>query len=424
MINPLLKPQQVARLEELANQSGEQTYPRRARILLLYQAGKETGEIAEIVGISRRSARYWRSEFVKRGMEIFSPARRRSGQPRRPEKRIPTSAAKSPRQHVRPHYPRVRNKVGIKPDDAMAEAGRKVMQFHFAHMLSHERGTRLGEDIEELHDMRVATRRMRAAFEVFGPFFRPKVIKAHLKGLRVAGRSLGRVRDLDVFIEKARSYLVTLPEAERPGLEPLMSTWQHDRAVERDKLETYLDSEKYQQFKLGFNEFVSTPGAGSLVDLQQQPAPFQVRHHAPVLIYTRLAEVRANEAIVANAAIEQLHILRIAFKKLRYTLEFFQEVLGGQVKPVIQEIKTMQDHLGNLNDANVACTLLREFVETWEARQINLPLQERQNPQPVVTYLAAKHTELHRLIVTFPEAWSRFNRPDLIEKISQAVSVL
>ena len=84
----------------------------------------------------------------------------------------------------------------------------------------------------------------------------------------------------------------------------------------------------------------------------------------------------------------------------------------------------MQDHLGNLNDANVACALLGEFVENWEARHLNLPIQERQNPQPVVAYLAAKHAELHQLLVTFPEAWSRFNRPELIEKISQAVSVL
>ena len=192
MTNPLLKPRQVAQLEELANQTGEQPYSRRARILLLYHAGKETSDIAGIVGISARSARYWRSEFAKRGMEIFLPARGGMKPPRQVERRASATEPKSGRQHTSPHFPRVRSKVGVKPDDAMAEAGRKVLQFHFAHMLSHERGTRLGDDIEELHDMRVATRRMRAAFEVFGPFFRLKAIKPHLKGLRVAGRALDR----------------------------------------------------------------------------------------------------------------------------------------------------------------------------------------------------------------------------------------
>jgi hypothetical protein len=97
--------------------------------------------------------------------------------------------------------PRVRKTLGVKAIDTMAEAGRKILRFHFAHMLSHEKGTLLGEDIEELHDMRVATRRMRAAFDVFGQYLKPKAVKKHLKRLRTAGRMLGRVRDLDVFME-------------------------------------------------------------------------------------------------------------------------------------------------------------------------------------------------------------------------------
>ncbi len=50
----------------------------------------------------------------------------------------------------------------------MSEAGRKTFRFHFRRMVYNEPGTRLGEDIEAMHDMRVATRRMRAAFRVFG----------------------------------------------------------------------------------------------------------------------------------------------------------------------------------------------------------------------------------------------------------------
>lgn len=60
---------------------------------------------------------------------------------------------------------------GVLPDDPMSEAGRKVLRFHFGRMLEHEPGTRLGDDIEELHDMRVATRRMRSAFRVFTSYF-------------------------------------------------------------------------------------------------------------------------------------------------------------------------------------------------------------------------------------------------------------
>ena len=59
---------------------------------------------------------------------------------------------------------------GVGPDDPMSEAGRKTLRFHYQRMVHNEPGTRLGEDIEFLHDMRVATRRMRAAFRVFGSF--------------------------------------------------------------------------------------------------------------------------------------------------------------------------------------------------------------------------------------------------------------
>ena len=322
----------------------------------------------------------------------------------------------------RAQLPRVRKNPGVKAADQVAEAGRKILRFHFAHMLSHEKGTRLGEDIEELHDMRVATRRMRAAFDVFGPFFKPKVVKNHLKGLRATGRALGRVRDLDVFMEKAVRYLDTLPEGERPGLNPLMNAWRRERDSARDKMLAHLDSKSYGLFKQDFNDFVSTPGAGArpVNDLK----PGLVRHVAPALVYTHLAAVRAYETIVANASIEQLHALRIEFKKLRYALEFFREVLGEEAREAINEIKTLQDHLGDLNDADVACQILGGFIETWEERQAETRLQARQNPEPVVAYLAAKHAERHNLMVAFPKAWAHFNRLESLKNIALAVSVL
>jgi CHAD domain-containing protein len=272
--------------------------------------------------------------------------------------------------------------------------------------------------------MRVATRRMRAAFEVFRPFFKPKAVKNHLKGLRATGRALGRVRDLDVFMEKAEHYLETLPEGKRAGLEPLLEAWHQERDSARDKMLAHLDSVRYQQFKLDFNEFVSTPGAGARQVSGNNPEPDLVQHVAPILVYTNLAAVRAYDKIVSNAVIEQLHALRIEFKKLRYTVEFFREVLGPQSKEIINDLKTIQDHLGDLNDANVACQILREFIESWEERQMVLPLQERQNSEPVVDYLATKHAERYNLMVTFPEAWAHFNRLEFLENVALAISVL
>ena len=315
-----------------------------------------------------------------------------------------------------------KTKPGIEPEDELAEAGRKVMGYHFAQMLLHEAGTRLGEDIEELHDMRVATRRMRAAFEVFGEAFDRKAVKTHLKGLRATGRALGRVRDLDVFMEKAQQYLESVPQEERSGLDPLLSLWELERQEDREKMLAYLDSEEYSTFKRKFLKFVSTPGMGAK---KVDPSiPNRVNLITPILVYTRLAAVRSYGPLLKSATIEQLHALRIEFKKLRYTVEFFSEVLGKETKDLITDIKKLQDHLGDLNDADVACSILRQFIDSWEANQVHLPIVERENPEPVVAYLASKHAERYFLTTTFEEAWQDFDKPETRSRIASAVSVL
>jgi CHAD domain-containing protein len=323
-----------------------------------------------------------------------------------------------------PPFPQPMQAVGLLPDDPMAEAGRKVLRYHFAEMLSHEEGTRLGADIEALHDMRVATRRMRAAFEVFGDTFHARALKPHLKGLRLTGRALGHVRDLDVFMEKAQAYLETQPDEQRSGLDPLLTHWQEIRADARLEMLAHLDSQYYQDFKQEFNLFLSTPGAGAVAISIEEPTPNRVCEIAPVLIYTRLAGVRAYDDCLEQASVEQLHALRIEFKKFRYTLEFFREVLGDSAKLVIGEVKKLQDHLGDLNDAVVATHILTDFLASWEAQQAQLPISERQNPQAIVAYLAARHDERHRLMVTFRQAWERFNKPEFRQNLASAVSVL
>ena len=321
-------------------------------------------------------------------------------------------------------YPEPSETPGVESNDVMAEAGRKVLRYHFARMLSHEDGTRLGEDIEDLHKMRVATRRMRAAFVVFDEAFETQTIKPYIKGLRATARALGRVRDLDVFLEKARIYIETLSEVQQQGMTPLLQDWRAQRDAARARMIDYFDSEDFQDFKRKFNIFLSTTGAGARPIRKDIPRPHHVRDVAPVLIYDRLAEVRAFEPFLVDASIEILHALRIAMKKLRYTVEFFHEVLGQEAASVIDEMKIMQDHLGDLNDAQVAAGSIQRFIDSWDIEQENLPISERQNPETIVSYLASRHAELHQLTVDFGEAWAHFNRPEFRRNLAIAVAVL
>lgn len=320
--------------------------------------------------------------------------------------------------------PEPQEKIGILSTDTLAEAGRKVMRFHFAQMLKNEPGTRLGDDIEALHDMRVATRRMRAAFEVFETAFEPGALKYYLKGLRATGRALGEVRDLDVFMEKASLYVGSLESDHQHDLDILLNTWRNERQSARLKMLSFLDSSEYGEFKQKFNIFLNTPGAGVQNKTANQITPSLVCELAPVLIYTRFSEVRAFDSHLSDATIEQLHALRIEFKKLRYTIEYFREVLGKTAQDVIADIKKIQDHLGDLNDAQVATQILRDFIDQWEPRLYNMPIEERPNLEPLVQYLAARHAERHQLIISFPETWKTIKRSRFRRNLAQAVSIL
>jgi CHAD domain-containing protein len=291
-------------------------------------------------------------------------------------------------------------------------------------MLSHEQGTLVGKDIEELHDMRVATRRMRSAFDIFGPAFNPKILRRHQKGLKTIGGVLGQVRDMDVILEKGLNYQSKLKEQDRPGVEPLLTEWRETIDSEREKLVKHLESEAYKRFKLDFNRFLQTFTGDQDSGELGSDAISRIRDIVPILAYSRYAGVRAYDTVLPTASVAQLHALRIEFKKFRYALEYFKEILNESATKTIDEIKQYQDHLGELHDADVACQLVRDFLKKWEENQTREPIQERINPEPIVTYLAHLYAERYRLMITFPELWQNFNRTEFRQNLAKAISLL
>jgi CHAD domain-containing protein len=299
-------------------------------------------------------------------------------------------------------------------------------------MLYNERGTRLGQDIEALHDMRVATRRMRAAFQVFGEFYKPKIVAPFRKGLKRTGRALGPVRDLDVFGEKLRLYLSTLPADQMGSLDNLFDTLDIQREAARQRMVDYLDSAKYARFRERFGEFLETEGLGApSAGLQSgDPQPYRVRHVAPASVYKRLAAVRAYDdwVSVPNPPLERLHQLRIACKRLRYAIEFFREILGPEARSTIKEVVEVQNHLGALQDAFVADAILTEFLErgAWGSSadtEAIASLAPKEDPG-VEALLAAKQVEMQHLLATFPPVWHRILSVEFSRMVAETVMVL
>ncbi len=312
----------------------------------------------------------------------------------------------------------------------MAEAARRTLAVHFGRMLDHEAGTRLGEDPEELHDMRVATRRMRAAQRLFARHLDRKVMRPFRQGLRRTGRTLGAVRDLDVFHEKTLRYLSALPGDRRGEVQPLLEYLGQTRAAAREELLAYLDSDQYCVFCGRFAEFLSTPGAGaaSAVGRNGQPIAHEVRHVVPAELHRHYGEVLAFDAPLAvpDPPLRSYHLLRITAKGLRYTLEFFAEVLGNDARRLIQDVKALQDHLGNLQDAVVASTLLSDFLKRgrWGKDGRGVGVTRSRVAPGVAAYLAARQLELQSLLDAFPPVWDRVRGRDFGERLGALSAAL
>jgi CHAD domain-containing protein len=286
---------------------------------------------------------------------------------------------------------------GVTAEDHVAEAGRKVMRFHLARMLAREAGTREGSDPEELHAMRVATRRQRAAWRVFGASFRPGRTKRYRGGLReIAGR-LGAVRDLDVLLDAADAYRADLPVSEQRALEPLLADWREHRDDARVLLIRELDSDGYRRWVDDYREFVRTEGV-AIVPVSPTE-PHHVRDTAASRIWAAYEQVRGYEPVLRWADVETLHDLRIAGKWLRYTLEFVREGLGDDAAPLIARVTALQDHLGLMNDANVSASMARTFLVA-HAGELS-PLEGA----AIGRYLVSREREVARLRRTIGGPW-------------------
>lgn len=283
------------------------------------------------------------------------------------EARARTLVDREVAEERRRRRPRVPRAPGLTVDDTLAEAGRKVLRMHLARMLAAEEGTRLGQDIEELHRMRVATRRMRSVWRVFDGAYRPKVQRRYVRELRSVASALGRVRDLDVQLQELDAWAST-PEAARAAgaedagdaLRPLRDELTTHRAEARHDLIDLLDSRRYQDFVNDYLELTETLGAAER--MTAPGSPVQVRHTAGGRIWAAYEHLRAHEAILGWADIPALHAVRIDAKRLRYTLESFREVLPPVTDRIIARVTALQDHLGLLNDADLAAHLAREHL--------------------------------------------------------------
>jgi CHAD domain-containing protein len=274
----------------------------------------------------------------------------------------------------------------------VAEAARRTLRQFFDRLHAREEDVLKGEDAEDVHQMRVATRRLRASLQVVEGVYDPKQLRHFRRGLRRLARSLGAVRDGDVLLEHIAAYREALPEGQRTALLPLSAAVETERARARKALLAVLKSKRYARFKRKFAAFLTTPGDAVLPP--PEPGITQrVRDFAGSVIWRRYELWRAHETALPSGGDEARHQARIAGKRLRYTLEFFADALGPNVAQALDPLIALQENLGAIQDDVTA-----------GARVAALGLASDPGAQ---AYLAARASERAGLLAELPQRWEK-----------------
>jgi CHAD domain-containing protein len=264
--------------------------------------------------------------------------------------------------------------------------------------------------------MRVATRRMRSTLRLLEAYYKPKVIQPHLQYLRRIAGALGAVRDLDVMSADLNTFQETLDAEKRGDLAPIFAHLNEELGTARKDLIRLLDKRNYKRFVADFSDFLTTQGKGAISVKENEVHPYQVRHLLPVLIYAHLGAVRAYDHALADADLDMLHALRIEFKRLRYAVTVFSEVLGSSINDFIDELKKIQDHLGMINDLRTAEDQLKEIASKLDPQGETFAAL-----QQYIEHMREKQQDLRGGV---DELWRRFNSKTVQRQLATAVANL
>jgi CHAD domain-containing protein len=219
-----------------------------------------------------------------------------------------------------------------------------------------------GESPEGVHQMRVAIRRTRAALKVFRPML-PRARTRELgTGLRWLARTLGRVRDLDVYQARLANQLAMLEPDEIEALSPYRAHLQREYAEARSTLTEALEGARYGELMGAFAGMVAEgPSAAAL----RRWDSLRICDGAPAYLDAALRRVRRRgRRIDAESPPEALHELRIRAKRLRYLMEIFVPVYRKRLDRLVKPVRRLQDRLGEYQDACVAMGQLRAYGES------------------------------------------------------------
>ena len=273
--------------------------------------------------------------------------------------------------------------ASLSPELTPVEAFRSIALGCLEHFQRNEKGLLNGSDPEFVHQARVALRRLRSAIKLFAPALPADFVAAYGQTWQTLASALGDARNWDVFLSE------TLPPIQaafpdHPDLRRLRNEGKRRAKGARQAISRLLGGREYPRLLVEF-----TAAIYALSDTLPTPlmdfANRQIANHAK----------RARKLAKTHASLSETerHQMRIRFKKLRYSLEFFEALLPKKrLASYLFVLSQLQDELGLINDQITASELLKDALG-------------KKNPGPIHGWVAGRHELLVNDLPESLETW-------------------
>jgi CHAD domain-containing protein len=297
-------------------------------------------------------------------------------------------------------------RVTFSPAETVADAARKAIAFGAESLLRHQNAAESGE-AEPLHQLRVATRRLRATIDLFSTVIYAAQLKIYRRDIPWLGAQAGEVRECDVTSELITARAAKIDLDLKDAIAPMIVALGERRKSEFAKLCELLESKRYRSLlsKLS-HPAVKKVGADRRLGLVA----------AQLIRPATRGASRFGKRLADDAPALVFHKLRVRLKRLRYELEMMAPLGAKRHKKTLARLEELQEMLGLYHDVTVAAAWLLSYAETSGA-----PPRTIVAAGALIQSLGSRENKLRRRCM---KAWRRFERSDAmrdtLEEMRQA----
>lgn len=299
---------------------------------------------------------------------------------------------------------------GLNCQDNALEWATEVLRVRFEE-IQDLRGAALDfNDVEGVHQMRVATRRLRSALNDFAPLMDKRPLKRVRKDLKQLADALGTVRDEDVAIAALEKLQNAVPNEEiKNGLQSLIAERRIERENKQMDLMEILAISHLANLQENFTLAIAEAASGKKA-VQSEITFTEAGSEA---VSEGLQEfLDAGAALYNPFGIEELHELRIKAKRLRYAIELFTSCWGEQITFFAEQIADIQSHLGELHDCDVWIENLSRLLSKRKNDFINH--EERQAAIWLLSQFTKNRTKHYRAAL---KLWNEWQNTDFVPNL-------